>query len=226
MLPKLQLSYGSNGVSPQGLLASITLLLIGLYCWIVSKNIKPGSPVRQAYSTNRLNKSLAFTVLMISPFLGLINSQSLFSFTAFIKLSVIPTEMLKLVSLFSSTLALTNLTMSGWLQFNMPILAPRLIPPCITISVVWSNNSINETGPDATPFVLLTASPCGLKCEKLNPVPPPDLWISAVFFNVVNIPSILSSIGKTKQADNCPSSLPAFIRVGELGRKSKASITL
>src|SRR3989338_2517123 len=35
-----------------------------------------------------------------------------------------------------------------------------------------------------------------------------------------------SLIGKTKHADNCPIFVPAFIKVGELGRKSRAFIIL
>jgi hypothetical protein len=40
---------------------------------------------------------------------------------------------------------------------------------------------MNETGPDATPPVVLTVSPLGLSLEKEKPVPPPVLWIIAVF---------------------------------------------
>ena len=47
----------------------------------------------------------------------------------------------------------------------------------------------------------------------------------AVSFTDWNIPSRVSGTGRTKQADNCCSSRPAFINVGELGRASKATMT-
>jgi hypothetical protein len=43
--------------------------------------------------------------------------------------------------------------------------------------------------------------------EKEKPVPPPLLWIRAVFFTVSKIDSIESSTGRTKQAESCPSAL-------------------
>jgi hypothetical protein len=55
-------------------------------------------------------------------------------------------------------------------------------------------------------------------------VPPPDLWISAVYFTASKMSSMESPTGKTKQADSCPSSRPAFISVGELGRNSSWAI--
>ena len=38
------------------------------------------------------------------------------------------------------------------------------------------------------------------------------------------MPSIVSSNGNTKQAESVPCPVPAFIIVGELGRKSKLAI--
>ena len=64
----------------------------------------------------------------------------------------------------------------------------------------------------------------GLSLEKEKPVPPPDLWIRAVFLTASKIDSMASSIGNTKQAESCPNGRPAFIRVGELGRNSKEEI--
>ena len=43
--------------------------------------------------------------------------------------------------------------------------------------------------------------------------------LTAVFLIVSKILSRESSTGKTKHAANCPSSLPAFIKVGEFGIK-------
>ncbi len=99
-------------------------------------------------------------------------------------------------------------------------------PPCFTASVAELNTFIKLIGPDATPPVVATAEPFALSLEKLNPVPPPDLCISAAFLTESNIPSIESSIGRTKQAESCPRGLPAFIRVGELGINFKFDIKL
>src|SRR5574344_2580769 len=101
----------------------------------------------------------------------------------------------------------------------MPILAPRRVPPCLTASVAALNTSIQLTGPEDTPIVERTTLFLGLNLENEKPVPPPDLCIKAVFLTVSKIPSKLSSTGKTKHAANCPSSLPAFIKVGEFGIK-------
>ena len=77
---------------------------------------------------------------------------------------------------------------------------------------------INETGPEATPPVVPTLLSFGRSLEKEKPVPPPDLCMRAAFFKASKMPSMLSSTGRTKHAANCPSLLPAFISVGELGR--------
>ncbi|MBA7706060.1 hypothetical protein ES703_114905 [subsurface metagenome] len=102
--------------------------------------------------------------------------------------------------------------------------APRRIPPCLMTSVAVSKARMKETGPLATPPVEPTLSVSGLSLEKENPVPPPLLWMSAVFFTASKMDSIESSTGRTKQADSCPNSLPAFIRVGELGKNSRLAI--
>ncbi|OQC71544.1 MAG: hypothetical protein BWX50_00352 [Euryarchaeota archaeon ADurb.Bin009] len=97
--------------------------------------------------------------------------------------------------------------------------APRRRPPCRTAPVAASKTRMNETGPLAAPTTPLTASPRGRSRENENPVPPPDRWMSAIWARLVNIPSRVSSIGRTKQAESCPAGVPAFIRVGEFGRK-------
>ena len=66
----------------------------------------------------------------------------------------------------------------------------------------------------------------GRSREKSNPVPPPDLWMSAAFFSVPKIASILSSTGKTKQAANWPNGRPAFIRVVEFGKNFNSAMIL
>ncbi len=102
--------------------------------------------------------------------------------------------------------------------------APLRVPPCFTASVAALKTFIKLTGPLATPPVDLTVDPFALSLEKLNPVPPPLLCISAAFFIDSNIPSMVSSIGRTKHALSCPKGLPAFINVGELGRNSRFDI--
>ena len=104
------------------------------------------------------------------------------------------------------------------------MLAPRRVPPCLIVSVAASNTLMNESGPDETPFVLSTTSLCGRTREKLKPVPPPLLWMSAVFLMASKIDSIESSTGSTKHAESWPSSRPAFMRVGLLGRNSSEAM--
>ena len=100
------------------------------------------------------------------------------------------------------------------------MLAPRRVPPCLMVSVAVSKTRMKEMGPLATPIVDRTRSFLGRSRLKLNPVPPPDWWTSAAFFIAVKMESILSSMGRTKHAESCWSSRPAFMRVGELGRNS------
>src|SRR5437667_11795443 len=100
------------------------------------------------------------------------------------------------------------------------MLAPRRAPPCFTASVAALNTLMNETGPDAMPLVDRTGLFLGRRREKEKPVPPLVLWMKAVCLSASKIPSIESSMGRTKQAESCAESRPAFISVGELGRKS------
>jgi len=81
------------------------------------------------------------------------------------------------------------------------------------------------TGPEAVPGPAPVRSPRGLRAEKLNPVPPPLWWIRAVCLSVSKMEGMVSWTGKTKQALSCPSGSPAFIRVGEFGRKSPRDIS-
>ena len=99
--------------------------------------------------------------------------------------------------------------------------APRRVPPCLTASVAILNTRIKLTGPLATPPVLRTVAPAARRREKEKPVPPPDLWIKAACLMASKISSIESPTGSTKQAESWPSSLPAFIKVGEFGKNSR-----
>ncbi len=140
---------------------------------------------------------------------------------AFINASVIPTERLKLLNWPSFSFAVINSFISGWSTLNTPIFAPLLFPPCFIFSVAVSKILIKETGPDDLPPVDFTKESFGRNFENEKPVPPPVLWIKAIFFTASNISSRESSTGRAKQALNCPLGVPAFIKVGELGRKSK-----
>ena len=134
--------------------------------------------------------------------------------------SVTATLMLKFVSVVMSAFISMKWSMSGWSTRRMPMLAPRRVPPCLIASVAESNTVMKETGPLATPIVLRTRSFAGRRREKAKPVPPPDLWMTAVSRIALKMPSIESGTGSTKQAESCCRSRPAFTSVGEFGRKS------
>ena len=102
--------------------------------------------------------------------------------------------------------------------------APRRVPPCLICSVAVLKMRRKETGPEATPPVEPTRAFLGRRREKEKPVPPPDLWIMAANFTASKISSMESPTGRTKQAESWPSSEPAFISVGELGRKRQSVI--
>jgi hypothetical protein len=139
------------------------------------------------------------------------------------KASVTATEMLKLPTDVPSSFIWTNSSMSGWSTRRMPMLAPRRVPPCLTASVAASMTLRNETGPEATPWVLRTKLPLGRRRLKSKPVPPPSLWTRAAFLTVSKIESSESSIGRTKQAErHMPR--PAPVRVGLFGRKSRPAM--
>ena len=177
----------------------------------------PGSPVDQALWTMRSKSRAALTFWTSRPVRGLVREKSRSSLTASMKASVRPTEMLKLVRRLVSFLQVMKASISGWSTRRMPMLAPRRVPPCLMVSVATSKMFMKEMGPEATPLVESTGSLAGRMREKEKPVPPPDLWIRAVCFTASKMLSMLSSTGKTKQAESWPSSRPAFIRVGELG---------
>ena len=84
----------------------------------------------------------------------------------------------------------------------------------------------NETGPEATPPVVPTRLLRGRRREKAKPVPPPDLWIIAANFTASKISSMESPTGSTKQAASWQSGVPAFMSVGEFGRKRRNVMSL
>ncbi len=100
--------------------------------------------------------------------------------SASMNLFVMPTLMLKLVICDRSSLQVMKSITSGWSTRRMPMLAPRRVPPCFTASVDASYSFMKEMGPLATPVVERTIAPLPRRREKLNPVPPPLWWMSAM----------------------------------------------
>ena len=105
------------------------------------------------------------------------------------------------------------------------MLAPRRNAPCWIASVAFEKTWMKDSGPSVVPPEERTRSPCGRRREKLKPVPPPAFWIIAVALIESKMPSIESSTGNTKQADNIPISRPAFINVGLFGMNWRCAIS-
>ena len=59
--------------------------------------------------------------------------------------------MLKLFRVPSFNLEIINSKISGWSTRKIPILAPRLFPPCLITSVAALKTVIKESGPEDTP---------------------------------------------------------------------------
>ena len=76
------------------------------------------------------------------------------------------------------------------------MLAPRRVPPCLMVSVAASKTLMKESGPLETPLVLSTTSLCGRRREKEKPVPPPLLWMRAVFLMASKMDSMESPDGQ------------------------------
>jgi hypothetical protein len=74
------------------------------------------------------------------------------------------------------------------------------------------------------PWVVEMGAPLGRILEREKPVPPPNFCTMAACLAVSIMPSMVSSRPMTKQADRVPAPVPAFIRVGELGRNSRRAI--
>ncbi|VVC02059.1 Uncharacterised protein [uncultured archaeon] len=171
-----------------------------------------------------LKRLRAFISRITWLFRGFFSLNSALSPTAFMNSSLAATLTLKFSNTPGVCFMVMKSSMSGCQTSSTPMLAPRLLPPCLTTSVATSNMRMNDKGPEATPAVLLTMSPFGLSLENEKPVPPPLLWIMAVYFTASNMPSMSSSTGSTKHAASCPTFVPAFMSVGEFGRNSKLVI--
>ena len=97
--------------------------------------------------------------------------------------------------------------------------APRRVPPCLIVSVARSKTRMNEIGPLEMPVVLITTSLAGRSRENEKPVPPPDLWISAVNLTASKMSSIESSTGSTKQAESWPQLAPGVHQRRRVGQE-------
>ena len=62
---------------------------------------------------------------------------------------------------------------------------------------------MKEIGPEERPCEVETISFFGRRREKLNPVPPPDLCISAAWRTASKMLAIESLTGSTKHAESC-----------------------
>ena len=67
-------------------------------------------------------------------------------------------------------------------------------------------------------------APFWRRLDRGTPVPPPNFCTMAMSDAVFMMADMLSSKGRTKQAERVPASVPAFIIVGELGRNSRRAI--
>ena len=134
ILPKLHASKPYSGCSPHGLVLSTGPKLgtgLALLALTRSINTIPGSPDLQAESQIKSKISLARSLPTTSFVCGATNSYSPSSSKAFIKSSVASTEILKFV-IPPSSLHVINSLISGWSTLSIPILAPLLVPPCLT----------------------------------------------------------------------------------------------
>ena len=95
------------------------------------------------------------------------------------KASVTSTETLKLRSRVASRLASMNTSMSGWSMRRHPIIAPRLAPADCTVRHIASQQSMKESGPEASAPTPFTSAPAGRIVEKSIPTPPPCCIVSA-----------------------------------------------
>ena len=93
--------------------------------------------------------------------------------------------------------------------------APSRFPPCVTRVDTEDRCLRTATGPHALPWVVLMWAPLRRSSDSAKPVPPPNFCTMAASCAAPMMPSMLSLRGNTKQADNVPAPVPAFISVGE-----------
>jgi len=202
MLPRLQLSQGRRGCSPEGFVACISPSPgTVLFSLMRSRKSAPGSPHFHAESDSEFHRSRGSMSQETDPSLGLTRSY-LCPFSRDEKNARSkPTERLKFWSPPVS-FARMNPMISGWLLASTPMFAPLRFPPCMSAFVASSKTRIKERGPLATPAAPCTTSPRGLICENEKPVPPPLLWRRAMRPSTEKICLIESSTGSTKHAES------------------------
>ncbi len=192
--------------------------------WLItSMKRTPGSPVAQAWSAISLQRSLAGISDQVLPSRGFTRGRSFPAPRASKKAGIEPhrdVEVAQPARLLRGH-ELPDIRVPAGEHPHVRTPPP---PPCFTASVALSKTSMNETGPLAMPAVLFTMSPFGRIREKEKPVPPPLLWMRAMWPMVLKMLSMESSTGRTKQAESWPILVPAFMRVGELGRKRRSSM--
>src|SRR3712207_1399825 len=104
------------------------------------------------------------------------------------KSSVRPTEMLALVILPASRLALMKLSTSGCQTLRINIRAPRLDPPCSIHPVTKGKSPPQETEPLGRPLTPFTYAWRGRSEERLIPTTPPRDMISISCESVCTMP--------------------------------------
>ena len=200
----------------------------------------PGSAHCQAASAIWLSRSRAGSVLVVSPPLRAIRSQSASSATACMNSSVTRTELLafwywielkpspsidmskpasRSAAAFFSSLALHQMksSMSGWSTSSTTIFAARrVLPPDLIVPAQASAPRMKLTGPDASPpLERCSTEPRMLERLMPEPEPPRKIMPSLVFQS--RIDSIVSSTLKMKQAEHCGcSSKPTLNQTGLL----------
>ena len=117
-----------------------------------------------------------------------------------------------------------NSSMSGWWTLMTAMLAPSRLPPWVIIVETLERWRRTAMGPQALPWVDEMWAPFWRRLDRGTPVPPPNFCTMAMSDAVFMMADMLSSRGRTKQAERVPASVPAFIIVGELGRNSRRVI--
>ncbi|MBS1184851.1 MAG: hypothetical protein H6R09_452 [Proteobacteria bacterium] len=94
------------------------------------------------------------------------SGQSWSAATAAMKASLTSTDRLKCRSTAGSRLASTKVSMSGWSQRSVAIIAPRRAPVDSMVAHIASQMCMKETGPEAMLPVAAATMPAGRRVEK------------------------------------------------------------
>jgi len=113
----------------------------------------------------RCHSARAFTVRVLAK-PGNTSGQSRSPATAAMKASLTSTDRLKCRSTAGSRLASTKVSISGWSQRSVAIMAPRRAPVDNRVAHIASQMCMNDTGPDAMLPVAWATMPAGRRVEK------------------------------------------------------------